>query len=342
MQHLAIHPRDADVSGESLFWDNPPHEALARSLAEMGQLVPALAEIVDDRPRILAGRARVLALRRLPGRTLDARIIAWPGPDCGHSPEVWRGLVYLASNMGRAIDEAMLVKAGRYFSAFVPAPEFVRLAGPYLGPALASGSRRLTDWLSLPEKADELLFTGTVPLAGAQALAGMDREDLDALWPWLTAARWSANTLARFVTPLREAARASGRSLSETADTALAGVGADQGLSPNDLIARLSAAAKSARYPVLTDLEERFAALSRGISRGTAFTLHPSRGFESDAVTLELRAADAATLRQAAADLARMAAHPDWQALWSLARGQEAHDASPGGDGGGDRNGHEA
>jgi len=334
VQHLAIHPRDADVTGDSLFWNTPPDDALTRSLAEMGQLVPALAEIVDDRPRILAGRARALALRRLPGRTLDARIIAWPGPDCGHSPEVWRGLVYLASNMGRAVDEAMLVKAGRYFSAFVPVPEFVRLAGPYLGPALASGSRRLTDWLSLPKKADELLFSGTVPLAGAQVLAAMTREDLDALWPWLTAARWSANTLARFVTPLREAARASGRSLSETAATALAGVGADQGLSPNDLLARLAAAAKNARYPVLTDLEERFAALSRGVSRGTSFTLSPSRGFESDAVTLELRAADAATLRQAAADLARMAGHPNWPALWSLARGQEAHDASQG-DGGG-------
>lgn len=338
MQHLAIHPRDADVSGDSLFWDSPPDDALARSLAEMGQMVPALAEIVDDRPRILAGRARVLALRRLPGRTLEARIIAWPGPGCGASPEVWRGLVYLASNMGRAVDEAMLVKAGRYFAAHIPVPEFLRLAGPYLGPALRAGSRRLTDWLSLPPAADELLFSGAVPLAGAQVLAGMDGDDLAALRPWLTAARWSANTLTRFVTPLREAARASGRRLSETAGEGLAGVGTDQGLSPNDLIARLAAAAKRARYPVLTDLEERFAALARGISRGTAFTLSPSRGFESDAVTLELRAADAATLRQAAADLARMAAHPDWQALWSLARGQDAHDASPGVD----RSGHDA
>lgn len=329
MQHLAIHPRDADVSGASLFWDAPPGEALVRSLDELGQMVPALAEIVDDRPRILAGRARALALRRLPGRTLAARVMAWPGPGCGHSPEVWRGLVYLASNMGRHIDEAMLVKAGRYFAAHVPVPEFVRLAGPYLGPALAAGSRRLTDWLSLPETADELLFSGAVPLAGSAALARMTRDEIEVLRPWLTAVRWSANTLARFVTPLREAARAAGRSLAATAGEALAGVRPDQGLSPNDLIARLSAAAKSARYPVLTGLEERFTALSRGISRGTRFTLSPSRGFESDAVTLTVQAAGAADLATAAADLTRLAAHPDWPALWSLARGQESGDAPP-------------
>jgi hypothetical protein len=331
VQHLAIHPRDADITAESLFWDAPPGDDLLRSLESLGQMVPALAEIVDDRPRILAGRARVLALRRLPGRTLAARVVAWPGPECGLSPPVWRGLIYLASNMGREVTEAMLVKAGRYFTAHVPAPEFFRLAGPYLGPAVTGGMRRLTQWLELPAAADDLLYSGTVPLAGASALAGMRPEELCALRPWLGRVRWSANTLSRFVTPLREAARASGLPLAEAARQALSDVRLGEDLSPNDRIARLAQAARAARYPVLTDLEERFAALSRGVARGTAFALHPSRGFESDAVTLEAKIADRAALARAAADLAELAGRPGWEALWSVARDQEADEAPRGG-----------
>ncbi len=321
MRHLAIHPRDADLSSGSLFWDTEPDDALCRSLDEMGQMVPALAEIVDDRPRLLAGRRRALALRRLPGRTLAAMVLEWPGPGCGLSPEVWRGMVYLATNMGRAVTEAMLVQAGRYFQKHVPIPDVVRLAGPYLGQALAAGPRRLTAWLALPPAADGLLFSGHVPLAGAKALAGMDEHDLTALWPWLFAARWSANTLAAFVTPLREAARASGRTLAQVAEVALAGLVPGPDLSPNDLLSRLTAAARQTRYPTLTGLEERFERAARGITRDTGFVLRPSRGFESDAVTLELRAADKTTLAQAAADLARMAADPGFEELWSLARG---------------------
>lgn len=327
VQHLAIHPRDADITGESLFWDAPPDGALAASLEDMGQLVPALAEIVDDRPRILAGRARVLALRRLTGRTLDARVVAWPGPECGQSPPIWRGLVYLASNMGRAPDEAMLVKAGRYFTAHVPVPEFLRLAGPYLGQALAAGSRRLAQWLELPAAADDLLFSATVPLAAAPVLSGLSPGELEALRPWLSGVRWSANTLGGFVTPLREAARAARRPLAETIRQALARADLDASLSPNDRLARLTRAARGERFPVLTGIEERFAALSRGLVKGTPFTLHPSRGFESDAVTLEVRIAGRESLDRAAADLARLAGRGDWEALWSVAHGQEDGDA---------------
>jgi hypothetical protein len=162
----------------------------------------------------------------------------------------------------------------------------------------------------------------------------MPPEEIAALRPWLGRVRWSANTLARFVTPLREAARTSGRPLAETVRQVLSGLDLGPDLSPNDRIARLAQAARTVRYPVLTDLEERFAALSRGMARGTAFTLHPSRGFESDAVTLTAQVTDAASLDRAAADLAALAGHPDWRALWSVARGQEAGPASP--DGGGD------
>jgi hypothetical protein len=219
-------------------------------------------------------------------------------------------------------------------------PEFLRLPGPYLGQALAAGSRRLTAWLGLPPAADALLFSGRVPLAGASVLSGMDERDVAALLPWLTAARWSANTLAAFVTPLREAARASGRTLEETAGEALEGLVPGPDLSPNDLLARLAAAARQARYPVLADLERRFERAARRIVRGTDFTLRPSRGFESDAVTLELKAGDPATLARAAADLSRMAADPGFEALWSLARGEAPDDAGTGppepGDPGGD------
>ncbi|NMC50531.1 MAG: chromosome partitioning protein ParB [Desulfovibrio sp.] len=331
MRHLAIHPRDADLGNDSLFWDAGPDEALVRSLDELGQMVPALVEIVDDRPRLLAGRRRALALRRLPGRTLASLVLKWPGPECGMSAPVWRGMVYLASNLGRAVSEAMLVQAGRYFLRHLPVADFLRLAGPYLGQALAAGSRRLTAWLDLPPRADALLFEGRVPLAGAPALAGMEERDFAALWPWLTAARWSANTLAAFVTPLREAARASGRPLSQVVRQALGGQAPGPDLSPNDLIAGLGVAARRTRYPVLTDLERRFEETARRIVRGTDFTLRPSRGFESDAVTLELKAGDAATLARAAAALSRMAADPGFEDLWSLARGEAEGDA--GGDG---------
>lgn len=326
MQLISAHPRDIDLDGPWLFWARPPAPELAGSLAALGQAVPVLVDFSPDRPRLVAGYSRAMALRGMKGATLEARPVSEPDPDCalyGLPLEIRFGLLYLASNAERQPDDAMLVAAARFFTARLSFAETLRLAGP--GLKLAPKEKRARDleaWLSLPEHCDALLRAGFVGLASAQELAALG-PDLAVLEPYLQAVRWSRNSLRNFMSWLGEAALARGESLAGIVRRADLAVCLEAGLSPNDLTARLLARAKETRYPRLTGLTERFAALSGELRQGTRLRLSPSQGFESDAVHLEADIASRADLERLLADLALAAGRGQWEKLWSLVRDAE-------------------
>jgi hypothetical protein len=315
-----------DIRAPHLFWAAPPDDALTASLDRLGQTTPALAVLTEGRPILAAGSRRAAALRQLRGRTLAAVAVDLDpadgdGPDL--SPQLRLGLLYLASNMGRTVTDAMAVAAGRYFTAHAPAGDFFALAGPYL---FAAGDRRerlVGRWLDLPPACDALLASGHVPLGAAGLLADCQSDTLAAVTPLLTAVRWSRANLENALTWLVEAARLGG----ERPAALLARSGAlelaDRGLSPNDLAAGVLAALRRLRYPATTTLEARFAALSRKLLQGSRVKLKPSQGFEADAVTVEVTVRKPAELSKAAAELAAMAASPDLPRLMTIARDED-------------------
>jgi len=324
VQLVSAHPRDLDVSGPWLFWARDPSPELVSSLARLGQAVPALVDFTPDKPRLVAGYARTMALRGQKGAVLQARPVEPPDTQDAALPEEVRlGLLYLASNMERAVDESMLVAAGRFFAARLPLAEWVELAGPYLGLSpKARKTRDLAAWLALPERFDALLASGALTLASAPELARLGGE-IEVLEPYLTAVRWSRNSLRNFASWLAEAALARGIPLSEAVADAGLPAALLAGLSPNDLTARLLSGARRLRYPRLLDLEERFAALSGELCRGTRLRILPSQGFESDAARLETIIGNRQQLEEILTQMRSIAARPQWEQLWSLVRDAE-------------------
>jgi hypothetical protein len=330
VQPLFLHPRDLDLDAPHLFWAAPPDDILAASLASLGQLTPALVLETDGRPILAAGSRRAGALRLVRGRTLCALALPATDPDGpphplapngGPLPRPLRlGLYYLASNLGRTVSDAMALAAGRYFTAHVPTEAFLALAGPYLfGPGDRRG-RLVARFLALPPALDALLASGHIPLAAGDALAGLAAADLDALAPLLGAVRWSGGSLKAALGFVTEAARLAG----ETPAALLARSGLldlpGRGLSPNDLTAGIMAGLRRLRYPAITTLEARFAALSRELAGGSRLKIRPSQGFEADAATFEVTVKSPGELAKAASDLTAMAASPALPRLLAVAR----------------------
>lgn len=326
MQTLFLHPRDLDTDAPHLFWNAPPDEALCASLARLGQVTPALVLAAEGRPILAAGARRTVALRELRGRPLRAVVIeAGDAPEDAPdlAPPLRLGLLYLASNLGRAASDAMCVAAGRYFASVAAAEDFPALAGPYLFPPGDRRQRLVSRWLELPPAFDALLASGHVPLGAAETLAGCAPDTLDALAPLLAAIRWSRANLANALAWLAEAAAASG----ERPAVLLARSGAlelpGRGLSPNDLAAGVLAALRRVRYPATTTLEARFNTLARRLLRGGRVRLRPSQGFESDTVTAEVTVRSPEEMARAAAELAAMAAAPELPRLLAVAREED-------------------
>lgn len=330
MQPLFLHPRDIDLSAPHLFWAAPPDAALTDSLAALGQVTPALVIETDGRPILAAGSRRAAALQEIKGRSLCALALpeadpdapAHPlSPDGGPLPLPLRlGLIYLASNLGRAVTDAMAVAAGRYFAPLAGVDGFLALAGPQLFAPDDRRGRLLARWLALPSDLDALLASGHVPLGAGERLAALAPDDLQAFMPLLAAVRWSRGSLSAALTFLTEAARLAG----ETPAATLTRSGLldlpGRGLSPNDLTAGLLAGLRRLRYPAVTTLEARFTALSRELSRGSRVKIRPSQGFESDNATFEVTVKNRQELSKAAADLAAMAAAPALPKLLSVAK----------------------
>jgi hypothetical protein len=336
VQPLFLHPRDIDLSAPHLFWAAPPDAALTDSLAALGQVTPALVLETDGRPILAAGARRAAALRELKGRTLCALALPEADPDEGHPlapdggpmPLALRlGLVYLASNLGRAVTDAMAAAAGRYFAPLVGADGFLALAGPLLFAPDDRRGRLVARWLALPPALDALLAFGHVPLGAGERLAALAPDDLQAFMPLLGAVRWSRGSLSAALGFLTEAARLA----DETPAAALARSGLldlpGRGLSPNDLTAGLLAGLRRLRYPAVTTLEARFTALSRELSRGSRVKIRPSQGFESDSATFEVTVKNRQELSKAAADLAAMAAAPALPRLLAVAREEPEDEA---------------
>ena len=317
-QIITVHARDIEIDAPSLFWPEEPSGELLASVAEFGVLSPVLADFTQGRPLLLAGRKRVLAARRLklplPAFGVDL------GRGSGRAVDA--GKLYLASNLGQPVGELRLVRAGRYFSELMGFGDFKAACADLLG--LAGRDKTwdsLAAWLGLPLWLDERLAAARLPLAAAPLLAGLSAEELASLRPYLEYAGFSRNQLAAILEPLRELALGRVCALSGLLDSPeFAGLRGLK-LSPADFTARLAGLVRKLRYPLLSEMENKFADKVKELTRGTGWKITASQSFESDCVRLEASLSGAAELEDLLRQLEGMRGAGAWEELWSLGRG---------------------
>ncbi|WP_462323357.1 hypothetical protein [Desulfoplanes sp.] len=305
MRLAEYEPQRFDMTSPSLFWSRPSDEQLVESLDKVGQIVPVLATVVRDAPRLLAGQRRVMALDRL-GRSVTTLCLPDTGP--------WhKGLVFLESNAGQTLDDGLRISALRYFSSCRGEVDGI---APYLGVAARSRAwKLLMTWLELPPVWDELLEGGHLPTALAPLLTRFGPDDLGALYPYFKELSWSKNNAVHFVTWIWETSRARGCGPSELLDVLGLPEIFSRDLSPKDTMAGLLGVLWEARYPRLSGLQNRFKKTSRGVVAGSKWRLVQPDQFETGAVEFSVRVGSGAGLRRRVEELGKIAEHGIWDTL---------------------------
>lgn len=298
------------AGGSHLFWADNITESLRKSLEEIGQSAPILVHAGSNGLELAAGAARLAVLTEL-DRPVLARMVE-------DADAVGLGLLYLADNAHRELDDAMRFKALQYFGPLMDTEALERDILPRLGVRPKSkDARSLMDWLKMPAEWQALLGRGFLPLAAGTILGRMSDADRETVLPLFSVMSWSRSNAVNLLTWLFETGRMAGCPVAEV----MARAGMDdilgQGLSPKDAIARLCAAARQVRYPELTRLRGRFDAAARTVTGGTSWKLVQPDSFETDGAELSVRIADRGRLARAIEELRAMADSPAWEAVFN-------------------------
>lgn len=297
------------TGGAHLFWAENPSESLAESMAEFGQTTPVLVCETDTGLSLIAGHARLAVLARA-GQPVLARMVE-------DADDADKGLLYLADNGHRTLDDAMRLKALRYFAPRVDAAALRDDVLPRLEiKPRSKDARFLLAWLDMDENWQALLAAGNIPLAAIGPLARMHADDRAAVAPLFRELSWSRSNAVNVLAWLFETSKMTGSTVAEVMDRAGMDTVLIQGLSPKDAIARLSAAARQARHPGLTRLKDQYAAVAAEITAGTKWRMNQPDNFETGGSELTIQVKNAGQLAQAVQDLEGLAASPAWDKLW--------------------------
>jgi hypothetical protein len=303
-----------DTSSPALFWAEEPDERFLGSMKGHGQIEPVQVALSAGRILLLAGYRRVRA-----AVLLDLEVRAIP---MEVSTPLQRGLLYLLTNLGRPTDEAMQVRALRFFTTCCGDEDIQEQILPLLG--IDSGSRQerlLRDWLSLPISWDDLLMRQSVPLSAANLLVRLSPEEQLDVEPFFHGLKWSRQSALQWLTWLFERSRMEGVLVGELIEkTGMRAVISQiaQGLSPRDGIERLARAARRVRFPHLAAMEERFETLASALNKGNNWQVEHHGNFESTEIELRIRCSSSGQIERAAQTLQTMQKRREWHELWTL------------------------
>lgn len=316
MEIFTVGSTSIATTGLHLFWSDKPDESLKDSLMEIGQTTPVLVCEGENGLELVAGHARLTLLTET-GNPILARMVEDATP-------VDKGLLYLADNMQRPVDDGMRLKALAYFAPLMDAKALSRDILPRLGVKPKSkDAKLLAAWLDQPKQWQDLLISGNVPLAAATPLGRMDAAEQETVFPLFENYSWSRSNAVNLLNWLFETARMTASSVKDVIEQAGMNAIMSQGLSPKDTIARLSAAARTARYPELTKLQTSFAEAAGEIVAGTRWRMVQPNNFETGGSELTIQVKDATQLRRAVEDLQTMEKSPAWEKIWKLGSSNE-------------------
>lgn len=259
---------------------------------------------------LISGFARLAVLRETNQEVLVRLVEADSVADCG--------LLYLADNGHRVIDDGMKLAALRFFKAHMDDHSNVL---PQLGIKPKSKDAKLfSTWIDLPEIWHAHLSEGRIPLAAGATLCNLTADDLSTLEPLFARFSWSRSNAVNLLTWLFETGKMTSAPVSEVMEHAGFEAILSQGLSPKDTIARLTQAAREVRYPTLSDLNAAFTATARDLTTGTRWRLVQPNNFETGGAELTIQVANRDQLTRAASDLDSMAEQDGWDSLFKLGR----------------------
>jgi len=293
------------MGASSLFWKREPDDRLLHSLQAHGQCAPVLVEPDQNVLRLVAGQRRVKALARL-----DQPVIA-----CHVQPLTprERGLVFLGSNSSQPLDDALMIRALRYFHGYGGDLEDIALL---LGQEPRSRQWQvMLQWMELPLLWDDLLEQGHVPLALGRILPRFRPEGLCALEPVFRDLSWSKNNAVHMLTWLWELSRSKKVSLVTLLDELHFDAVLHLDLSPKDMMIRLLEAVRTARFPRLSALENGFRSTAVEATAGSHWRLVQPDHFETGTIEFLTRIQSKAELEQRVHELSVLAAHDIWDDL---------------------------
>jgi len=306
-------PNAIAATGNHLFWSNKPEESLAKSMNEFGQTNPVLVQKTSGGLELIAGHAR-LAVLLDSDKPVLARLVL-------DADERDKGLLYLTDNESRVLDDGMRLAALLYFSSFMDTKVLKSDILPRLGiKPKSKDAKLLMGWLTMPKNWQNHLAAGSIPLAAGPTLARMSEEDRTAVEPLFAGFSWSRSNAINMLNWLFETSKMTTSPIKNLMQSAgLDGI-LKQGLSPKDTIAKLNTAAKAARYPELSILQDSFARAASELTAGTKWRMNQPNNFETGGTELSIQIKDAAQLQTAIKDLEVMAGLSPWQNIWKLGK----------------------
>ncbi|BCS86771.1 hypothetical protein [Pseudodesulfovibrio sediminis] len=305
-----------ECTGSHLFWTDSIQESLQKSIMEFGQSAPVLTCESEKGLTLIAGMARLTVQTAL-GNPVLARMVEDVSP-------VEMGLLYLADNGHRVLDDGMRLKALKYFAPFMDCRTVKADILPRLGiKPKSKDAKLLLTWLDMPEQWQALLESGNIPLASATPLKRMSQEDLRHVEPLFTGFSWSRSNAINVLNWLFETSRMIDAPVQVVMKQAGITEILQLGLSPKDAIARISTAARLARYPELSALQTTFATAAGEITTGTRWRMHQPNSFETGGSELIVQVKNTAQLKQAVEELTSMAEAPAWKKIWNLGGGND-------------------
>lgn len=308
---ITASPDAVHIENDHLFWTTAPSAELADSIQEFGQTTPLLAQETDAGLVLIAGHARLVVLKDQDTPVL-VRLVE-------NADAIGKGLLYLADNGHRTMDDGMRLAALSYFRPLMDEKQLRKDIFPRLGiKPKGKDSRLLMEWLALPNAWQALLAKGHVPLPAASTLTRMNDTDRTALEPLFSNFSWSRSNAVNIINWLYETSKMQRCTLADAMEKANIPTILKQGLSPKDSIAKLCAAAKATRYPELTNLQAQFASLAREISAGTNWRITEPNNFETGGAELSIQVKNPDQLAKAVAELETMEKASSWAKIWNM------------------------
>ena len=284
----------------------PDLEPLKASIKLVGLLEPLiLREKADKTYQIVCGFKRAEVMRLLAINEAAAFVYRQGDLDdlrallltVGHNSTRALNLVEKAQALEKlldfGVDEREVID--RYLPLFALQPN-VRIL------------RQTIALLSLDTKVLEYLVKEDLSISAAVCFLDLDQEDQRAILPLLKALRPGENRIKEIISLLREISLRDGRSISTflTSEDIVELIDDAENPRPQRL-EQLRRIIKQLRFPLLTAMEQRFAAYRQSLALPSQISFHSPPFFEGEEFRMELRFKDFKAFRELAASLCRIA-----------------------------------
>lgn len=284
----------------------PDVEPLLASLKLVGLVEPLiLRKRGDGRYQIVCGFKRAEAMWHLAIAETQAVVYHQ-----GELDDLQALLLTIGHNLTRRLNLVEKAHALRKLLDFgIPEREVIDRYLPLF--ALQSNVRILKQVIALaglPLGLQELLVREGLSLSASIHFLQLDREAQGAILPLLEALRPGENRVKEIITFLREISLRDGVSVSSVlAGEEIGKILADQETPRPQRIERLRKIIKTMRFPLFTEMEEKFAQYKRSLSLPPQISFHPPPFFEGEEFRMELRFKDFATFKKLTAKLRQIA-----------------------------------